>query len=170
MPSQRAVTQPKSRPTPEAGGSGRARGANYFRASRKFNGRCRADDVGGLAVPWKIAIAQGTRPEREGGTAIARDDHKPRSLPMPMRFESTSAVVSTTVPRTQSMRARVCPSTAKCPVFNLTLPQAARLFSLDRSRCAHVLSTLVKRGALVTNGRGFTRCQCGAPFRVVNVP
>ncbi len=34
--------------------------------------------------------------------------------------------------------------------------QAARLFSLDRSRCAHVLSTLVQRGALVTNGRGFS--------------
>jgi hypothetical protein len=46
---------------------------------------------------------------------------------------------------------------------------AARLFSLDRTRCAHVLSTLVERGELVTNGLGFTIANAGRRSAVVDV-
>lgn len=41
------------------------------------------------------------------------------------------------------------------PGLRLTLAQAARLFNLERTHCAEVLSVLVKNGALWTNGREF---------------
>jgi hypothetical protein len=41
--------------------------------------------------------------------------------------------------------------------MRLTLPQAARLFGLDMTRCARVLDTLVTNGVLWTNGREFLR-------------
>ena len=60
-----------------------------------------------------------------------------------------------------SLVARIESEYREMPGLNLTLPQAARLFSLERTRCAHVLSTLVKRGALVTNGLGFSLANAG---------
>ena len=79
---------------------------------------------------------------------------------MHLRFESIGAVVSTTLDE-HDLCLRVLAEYREMPSLNLTLPQAARLFSLDRTRCAHVLSTLVKHGALVTNGLGFTRADAG---------
>jgi hypothetical protein len=79
---------------------------------------------------------------------------------MHSRFESIGAVVPTTFDE-HDLCLRVLSEYREMPGLNLTLPQAARLFSLDRTRCAHVLSTLVKRGALVTNGLGFTIANAG---------
>jgi hypothetical protein len=41
------------------------------------------------------------------------------------------------------------------PGLRLTLAQAARLFNLERTRCAEILSMLVNSGTLWTNGREF---------------
>ena len=79
---------------------------------------------------------------------------------MHLRFESTGAVVSKTLDE-HALCLRVWSEYREMPGLNLTLPQAARLFSLDRTHCAHVLSTLVKRGALVTNGLGFSIANAG---------
>ena len=43
------------------------------------------------------------------------------------------------------------------PGLTLTLPQAARLFSLEPELCARVLRALVVEGLLVTDGRSFNR-------------
>jgi hypothetical protein len=77
-----------------------------------------------------------------------------------LRFESVGAAVSTTFDEHDLCR-RVLSEYREMPGMNLTLPQAARLFDLDRTRCAHVLLTLVKRGALATNGLGFTMATAG---------
>ena len=81
------------------------------------------------------------------------------SLPMRLRFESIGSGVSTTFD--EDLCLRVLSEYREMPGLNLTLPQAARLFNLDRTRCAHVLSTLVERGALVTNGPRFTIAHAG---------
>ena len=47
------------------------------------------------------------------------------------------------------------------PGLNLTLPQAARLLSLDRTRCARALDALVVSGVLATDGVGFARADSG---------
>ena len=47
------------------------------------------------------------------------------------------------------------------PGLTLTLPQAARLFSLDVVRCEQVLGALVDEGHLTTNGRTFASAQRG---------
>lgn len=47
------------------------------------------------------------------------------------------------------------------PGLTLTLPQAARLFSLDVVRCEHILGALVDEGHLTTNGRTFASARGG---------
>jgi hypothetical protein len=47
------------------------------------------------------------------------------------------------------------------PGLNLTLAQAARLFSLERVRCARVLDALVVSGVLTTDGNAFARADSG---------
>jgi hypothetical protein len=47
------------------------------------------------------------------------------------------------------------------PGMRLTLAQAARLFDLDPTDCASVLTTLVRDGALWTNGQEFLRRNVG---------
>jgi hypothetical protein len=47
------------------------------------------------------------------------------------------------------------------PGLTLTLPQAARLFSLDLDRCERVLDALVHGGLLRTDGRSFARADVG---------
>ena len=79
---------------------------------------------------------------------------------MHLRVESSRAMVSATFDE-HDLCLRVLSEYREMPGLNLTLPQAARLFSLDRTRCAHVRSTLVKRGALVTNGLGFSIANAG---------
>jgi hypothetical protein len=55
------------------------------------------------------------------------------------------------------LRARVCAEFREMPGLRITLPQAARLFSLDFSRCQSVLGGLVTCGELSTDGRVFLR-------------
>jgi hypothetical protein len=47
------------------------------------------------------------------------------------------------------------------PGLNLTLAQAARLFSLERVHCERVLDALVVSGVLATDGVGFARADSG---------
>ena len=47
------------------------------------------------------------------------------------------------------------------PGLTLTLPQAARLFSLDPDRCERILDALVHTGLLRTDGRSFARADVG---------
>ena len=60
--------------------------------------------------------------------------------------------------------ARVWAEFREMPGLNLTLAQAARLFSLDRVRCAHVLDALVGSGVLVTDGVAFARADSGRRY------
>ena len=50
------------------------------------------------------------------------------------------------------------------PGLTLTLPQAARLFSIDLGRCECVLATLVQQGHLATNGTTFASARGGGRF------
>ena len=56
---------------------------------------------------------------------------------------------------------RVWSEYLEMPGLNLTIAQAARLFCLDRSRCAAVLQALVERGVLATDGSAFNRADSG---------
>jgi hypothetical protein len=47
------------------------------------------------------------------------------------------------------------------PGLRLTVPQAARLFNLDRAQCGQLLDTLVTAGALYTNGREYFGTNAG---------
>lgn len=55
----------------------------------------------------------------------------------------------------RTLRVRINAEYREMPGLALTLPQAARLFDLDITRCARVLDSLVVEGALRTNGREF---------------
>lgn len=59
-------------------------------------------------------------------------------------------------PADTELRLRVHAEFREMPGLRLTLPQAARLFSLEPAHCARVLGTLVDAGILVTDGRAFT--------------
>lgn len=60
----------------------------------------------------------------------------------------------TTPPRLQLLQ-RVAGEYREMPGLNLTVSQAERLFGLDSSTCASILTTLLERGVLrqATNGR-----------------
>jgi hypothetical protein len=45
--------------------------------------------------------------------------------------------------------------------LTLTLPQAARLFSIEPARCERVLRALLHAGHLATDGKGFVSPQAG---------
>jgi hypothetical protein len=59
--------------------------------------------------------------------------------------------------RDTDIYARVCSEFHDMPGLTLTLPQAARLFNLDRARCEQILLHLVHSGLLRTDGRMFAR-------------
>jgi hypothetical protein len=59
------------------------------------------------------------------------------------------------------LQARVSAEFREMPGLKLTLPQAARLFSIDASRCERVLGALVERGVLATDGCAFARADAG---------
>jgi hypothetical protein len=69
----------------------------------------------------------------------------------------------------QQLCARVCNEFMEMPGLRLTLPQAARLFNLDRERCARVLDTLIDAGILsnIDGVFGFTESSrgCGSLLR-----
>jgi len=53
------------------------------------------------------------------------------------------------------IEARILTEYGEMPGLSLTLPQAARLFNLDMTRCAQLLEDLILDGALWTNGHEF---------------
>jgi hypothetical protein len=61
-----------------------------------------------------------------------------------------------------TLQGRVSAEYREMPGLMLTVAQAARLFSIDRTRCEHVLSALVARGVLTTDGRAFAHADAGA--------
>jgi len=76
--------------------------------------------------------------------------------PMPAK-----RATSWTSPVEHDLCARVWAEFREMPGLDLTLPQAARLFSLDRAHCARVLDALVVSGVLATDGVGFARADPG---------
>ena len=56
---------------------------------------------------------------------------------------------------------RVAAEFREMPGLRLTLPQAARLFSIDSSCCERVLGALVDRGVLASDGRAFANADGG---------
>jgi hypothetical protein len=60
-----------------------------------------------------------------------------------------------------ALQMRVSAEFREMPCLTLTLAQAARLFSIDAARCERVLSALVDRGVLATDGRTFARADSG---------
>ncbi|HET7697545.1 MAG TPA: hypothetical protein VFK57_17645 [Vicinamibacterales bacterium] len=61
----------------------------------------------------------------------------------------------------QRLRARIQAEFREMPGMMLTLPQAARLFSIDIVYCERVLGTLVDDGHLATDGRTYASAQGG---------
>jgi hypothetical protein len=59
------------------------------------------------------------------------------------------------------IRARVRAEYQEMPGLSLTLAQAARLFDIEQTRCAHLLDALVADGALWTNGQRFLGSNLG---------
>lgn len=49
------------------------------------------------------------------------------------------------------------------PGLTLTVPQAARLFNLDRTQCLRILQSLVDSGHLVNDGRT-SQFRCASPY------
>lgn len=67
-------------------------------------------------------------------------------------------------PTDGGLLARIRAEYLEMPGMRLTLPQAARLFNLERTQCARLLETLVAGGALWTNGREFLGSNVGRRF------
>ena len=59
------------------------------------------------------------------------------------------------------LQVRVKAEFLEMPGLKLTIPQAARLFSLDVTRCERVLGALVDSGALSAAGGVFMRADTG---------
>jgi hypothetical protein len=100
------------------------------------------------AVNQQPAAASARTPSKSGGMAVARlmAMSSLTERPMAERYISDAEIVS-----------RIRSEYEEMPGMRLTLPQAARLFDLDMTRCARVLDTLVTNGVLWTNGREFLR-------------
>ena len=58
----------------------------------------------------------------------------------------------------QDLHRRIQAEFAEMPGMRLTLPQASRLFNLERTVCERVLGTLVDRRVLSQSGSMFVRC------------
>jgi hypothetical protein len=76
-------------------------------------------------------------------------------------FSPNSASVRFNEQDLHALQMRVSAEFREMPCLTLTLAQAARLFSIDAARCERVLSALVERGVLATNGRAFARADAG---------
>lgn len=74
---------------------------------------------------------------------------------------SMSSATSSSPGIEHDLCARVWAEFREMPGLNLTLPQAARLFSLERARCARVLDALVVSGVLTSDGSAFARADSG---------
>ena len=72
-----------------------------------------------------------------------------------------SRATSSKSPVEHDLCAQVWAEFREMPGLNLTLAQAARLFSLERGRCARALDALVVSGVLTTDGVAFARADSG---------
>jgi hypothetical protein len=79
-------------------------------------------------------------------------------------FEGKATHASGLAQTDRALHARIRAEYHEMPGMRLTLPQAARLFNLELSHCAHVLNALVTDGALWTNGREFLGGNVGRRF------
>jgi hypothetical protein len=73
------------------------------------------------------------------------------SLPRPRQAETSS---SPRVEPRPALEARVHAEFKELQGLRLSLPQAARLFGLDRTTCQHVLDTLARKRVLKTDAHG----------------
>jgi hypothetical protein len=64
-------------------------------------------------------------------------------------------------PEEQELCARVQAEFQELPGLTLTLPQAARLFGIEPTRCRRVLGALVDTGHLATAGTAFVNARGG---------
>jgi hypothetical protein len=78
-----------------------------------------------------------------------------------MHPTSTRTATSSKSSIEHDLCARVWAEFREMPGLSLTLAQAARLFSLERARCARVLEALVASGVLTTDGVAFARADSG---------
>jgi hypothetical protein len=67
----------------------------------------------------------------------------------------------------QDLCNRVRAEFREMPGMKLTLSQAARLFSIEPTRCARVLGSLVRAGELASDGRSFTGARGGPRIRPI---
>jgi hypothetical protein len=74
---------------------------------------------------------------------------------------TTAHVLGRLVEDDRAIHARVRAEYLEMPGLSLTLAQAARLFDVEQTRCAHVLRALVADGALWTNGHRYLRSNIG---------
>ena len=61
----------------------------------------------------------------------------------------------------RELRTRVQAEFREMPGLKLTVPQASRLFSIDRASCERVLGALVDAGQLATDGQAFASSRDG---------
>ena len=57
----------------------------------------------------------------------------------------------------RALRLRICAEYLEMPGMRLSVPQAARLFNVERTQCTRALNALVTAGVLWTNGREYFR-------------
>lgn len=69
----------------------------------------------------------------------------------------TAATASDESLKPQDLRARVLAEYREMPGLILTLPQAARLFSIERTQCEAALDSLVAQEMLVARGGRYLR-------------
>ena len=77
-----------------------------------------------------------------------------------MANDSTSSTNTASVaeePHDVALQRRIYAEFSEMPGLKLTLPQASRLFGVDRPRCEDVLGSLVEVGALVVVRGTFVR-------------
>ena len=76
---------------------------------------------------------------------------------MHMPSDRVSGATPVTPYGERELSVRILAEFLEMPGLTLTLPQAARLFSLEYARCERMLRGLVQNGSLATDGRVFTR-------------
>ena len=60
-----------------------------------------------------------------------------------------------------NLHARIRAEYGEMPGLSLTLPQASRLFNIERGQCERVLGALVEHGHLSRAGQAFVRIGVG---------
>jgi hypothetical protein len=100
------------------------------------------------------------------GTVIAQMHgmwYEPAEWDGPIGARAFSIAAGECVPLSaeeRSLSARVQGEFHEMPGLMLTIPQAARLFNLDRVQCLRILQSLVDSGHLITDG---SRFRCASP-------